>query len=87
MREGVRKTVLVFCSVILLVVFVAAGCTRYANEEQLQALDETKAAALSAEEKVAELENEKKALEAKLAEKQDELSKVQEEKKTVQSKL
>jgi len=87
MREGVRKTVLVFCSVLLLAAFMATGCTRYANEEQLQTLDETKAAALSAEEKVTELEKQKAALQAKLAEKQDELKKVGEEKKTVQSKL
>lgn len=87
MREGKWKTVLVFCSVILLAVFMATGCTRYAKEEQLKVLDETKAAALSGEEKVAELEKEKTALEAKLAEKQDELKKVQEEKKTVQAKL
>jgi len=87
MREGLRKTVLVFCSVILLAAFMATGCTRYANEEQLQSLDETQKAALSGEEKVADLEKEKVALEAKLAEKQDELKQVQEEKKTVQAKL
>ena len=87
MREGVWKTGLVFCSVILLAVFMATGCTRYANEEQLQALNETKAAAISGEEKVADLKKEKAVLEAKLAEKQEELKKVQEEKKTVQAKL
>ena len=87
MREGARKTVLVLCAVVLLALFVATGCTRYANEEQLQALDETKAAALSAEDKVAELEEEKAALQEKLADKQDELEKVKEEKRKVQSKL
>ena len=87
MREGKWKTVLVFCSVILLAVFMATGFNRYAKEEQLQGLDENKAATLSGEEKVAELEKEKAALEAKLAEKQEELKKVQEEKKIVQAKL
>ncbi len=87
MREGVRKTLVVFCALFILAVFVLSGCTRYANEDQLQALDETKAAAMSAEDKAAQLEKDKAALEAKLAQKQDELKKVQQEKEKIQAKV
>ena len=87
MRRGVRNIVLALFSFVLLTSFLATGCTRYANEEKLQALDETQAAALSAEERVAELEKEKADLQAKLAEKKAELKQVQDEKSKVQSKL
>jgi len=63
------------------------GCSRYANEEQMTTLDETEAAALAAEQKVAEKEKEKAELEAKLAEKQQELEYVKSEKAKVQSRL
>jgi len=87
MLRGVRKALLACCSVVLLASFVLSGCTRYANEEQLQTLDETKAAAQSAESTVEKKEQEKAKLEQKLDEKQKELQKVKEEKKKVQAKL
>ncbi|HHS14006.1 MAG TPA: hypothetical protein ENN03_09625 [bacterium] len=67
--------------------FLLTGCTRYANEEQLTTLDETEAAAVSAENMVEQKEKEKAALEQKLAEKQAELKEVQAEKAKVQSRL
>jgi len=87
MLRGVRKVLVAFFSVVVLASFVLAGCTRYANDEQLKTLDETKAAALSAEKTAQDKEQEKASLEKKLSEKQDELQKVKEEKGKVQSKL
>lgn len=86
MRRGVRNFVLALLSFVLLVAFTT-GCSRYANEEQLTALDETQGAALAAEKRVAELEKEKAELEAKLAEKKAELKKVEDEKSKVMAKL
>ena len=63
------------------------GCTKYANEEELKLLDETKAAALSAEEKVKELEAEKTNLERELQAKKAEHEKVKREKELVRERL
>lgn len=63
------------------------GCTKYANEEELKLLDETKAAALSAEEKVTELEAEKANLERELQAKKAEHEKVKREKELVRERL
>jgi septal ring factor EnvC (AmiA/AmiB activator) len=87
MRRSARNVVLALLSFVLLIAFAAAGCSRYANEEALSALDETQAAAVAAEQRVAELEKEKANLEAQLAEKKGELRKVQDEKSKVLSKL
>ena len=84
MARSVRiLTVGMFC-LIFVVSLLLSGCTRYANEEQLNTLEETKAAALAAEEEVAAKEAEKAELEVKLVEKQEELKKVQEEKVRLQ---
>jgi len=64
-----------------------SGCSRNANEKQLNTLDETQAAVTASNEQVAKLEKEKAELQAKLAEKQDELKKVQAEKEKIQAKL
>lgn len=87
MAKGVRVMGFGLLSLLLAASMFLSGCTRYANEEQLTVLDETQAAAVSAEDKLAELKSEKSALEAKLAEKQDELKKVQAEKEKVTAKL
>jgi len=87
MLRGVRKVLVAFFSVVVLASFVLVGCTRYANDEQLKTLDETKAAALSAEKTAQDTDQKKASLEKKLSEKQMELQKVKEEKGKVQSKL
>jgi len=87
MIKGVRNLVYVLFCLMLVIALLLGGCSRYANEEQMTTLDETEAAALAAEQKVAEKEKEKAGVEAKLAEKQQELKKVQEEKAKVQSRL
>ncbi len=55
-------------------IFVIGGCTKYANEEDLQALERQKQAALSAEKKVEDLKREKANLERQLAAKERELA-------------
>lgn len=87
MRRSVRNNVLALLSFVLLTAFLTTGCSRYANEEQLTALDETQGAAVAAETRVADLEKEKAELEAKLAKKMAELKKVQDEKSKVLGKL
>jgi hypothetical protein len=84
MARSVRILSIGFFSLIFAVSLMLSGCTRYAKEEQLNSLDETKSAALAGEEQVAAKEKEKAELEAKLAEKQAELKKVQDEKVRIQ---
>ena len=71
----------------VLVVAFLAGCTWHPGEEEIQALEETKAAALAAEKTLADKKAERKDLEAKLEAKKTELAKVQQEKAKVMQKL
>lgn len=66
---------------------MVTGCTKYANEEQLQKLEECREAANSAEQKVEDLKAEKADLQDELSTKKDELSSVEEEHETVQERL
>ncbi|MCP4727864.1 MAG: hypothetical protein GY863_22690 [bacterium] len=54
--------------------FVFGGCTKYASEEDLQALENQKQAALSAEQRVEELKSTKTDLERQVREKQNDLN-------------
>jgi len=67
--------------------FSWTGCARHPSQEQLQQLEETKKAALAAEQQLSECQKEKADLEKQLKAKQDELAKVKSEKSTVQSRL
>jgi len=87
MIRGVRNFILALFALIIITSLVLSGCTRYANEEQLNALDESSTAVSSLEKQIAEKEQEKTELQRKLAEKQDELRNVQAEKEKVRSKL
>jgi septal ring factor EnvC (AmiA/AmiB activator) len=71
----------------VLVVAFLAGCTWHPGEEDIQALEETKTAALAAEKTLADKKAERKDLEAKLAAKKAELTKVSAEKVKVMQKL
>lgn len=64
---------------ILLVAFLLGlnGCTKYANEEELQALERQKQATLAAEAKIEDLKQEKSDLERQIATKKRELTEVQ----------
>ena len=83
-----KKTVsLVALLAFLLGTLALTGCTKYANDDQLKVLDETKTAALAAEKKVEELKVEKANLERERDAKKAELEKVKREKATVKSRL
>ena len=71
---------------ILVLTFLIA-CTSHPNEEQIQALEETKTAALAAEKTLADKKQERKDLEAQLEAKKTELVKVKAEKEKVMQKL
>ncbi|MCK5033604.1 MAG: hypothetical protein KAS18_08215 [Calditrichia bacterium] len=71
---------------ILVLTFLVA-CTSHPNEEQIQALEETKTAALAAEKTLADKKQERKDLEAQLEAKKTELVKVKAEKEKVMQKL
>jgi septal ring factor EnvC (AmiA/AmiB activator) len=87
MTRGVKTIALAFVAFLLAASFILGGCTRYANEDQMQALEETRMAAEDAQKKLAELNQEKAALEVKLAEKKAELEKVKAEKDMIQERL
>jgi len=63
------------------------GCTKHPNEQQLNALEETKRAALASEEELAKKQQEKADLQKELAEKKQKLAKAQSEKEAVKAKL
>jgi len=71
---------------ILVLTFLIA-CTSHPDEEQIQALEETKSAALAAEKTLADKKQERKDLEANLEAKKAELAKVKTEKEKVMQKL
>ena len=71
---------------VLVLTFLIA-CTSHPNEEQIQALEETKTAALAAEKTLADKKQERKDLEAKLEAKKSELANVKAEKEKVMQKL
>lgn len=63
------------------------GCSRHPNEKQLQALEETKQAALSAEAQLEQKRQEKADVENQLAQKKRELDKAQSEKANIDKRL
>jgi peptidoglycan hydrolase CwlO-like protein len=87
MAKGTKLVMIGLFSLVFAASVFMTGCSRYANEQQLTTLDESEAAATSAEDKVAKLEKEKAELQAKLDEKKKELEKVQAEHKKVEAKL
>jgi len=81
----VLKSLTVFASIACLIaMFALSGCTKHPNEKQLQVLEETKKAALAAEEKLAEKQQEKADLQKELAEKNKKLEYAKSEKAKVQ---
>ena len=72
---------------ILIVFGWIAGCTSHPDEEQIQALEEAKAAALSAEQTLASKKQEASTLESQCEAKKAELEKVKKEKELVLQRL
>jgi len=86
MRKTLR-TLVVVTAAMLLVLMAFTGCTKYANEQQLQALEETKAAALAAEKALADCKSETAKLEGQLAEKKQALEDMKKEQQAVSQRL
>jgi len=63
------------------------GCTKYAKENDLQALEQQKQAALSAEQELQQKQNETKNLENQLQQKQEDLSELQSERDAVAKRV
>jgi uncharacterized lipoprotein NlpE involved in copper resistance len=72
---------------ILIVFGWLAGCTSHPDEEQIKALEEAKAAALSAEQTLASKKTEASTLESQCEAKKAELEKVKKEKELVLQRL
>ncbi len=87
MSKWVKKMTVLVMAGFFVASLALTGCTRYANDEQLKTLAETKKAALSAEQKVADMKSEKADLQKKLDAKKAELEKVKQEKETVKQRL
>ena len=86
MRKTLR-TLVVVTAAMLLVLMAFTGCTKYANEQQLQALEETKAAAQAAEKALADCKGETGNLEGQLADKKQSLEDMKKEQEAVSQRL
>ncbi|MBN2789237.1 MAG: hypothetical protein JXR69_03530 [Candidatus Delongbacteria bacterium] len=72
---------------LLVLSFLFAGCTRYANEDELKVLKDTQDAAKKAQTKLATVKQDRRNLENKLADKEKELAAAKEEKAAVESRI
>jgi outer membrane murein-binding lipoprotein Lpp len=84
---GRMSKIRMFAATAIVLSLLLAGCTRYANEQELKALDDQQAAVKKAETKLADLKTDRRNLETKLADKQKELKAAEEEKAAVESRL
>ena len=73
MKLKFRNTTLIMGIVLTGLMFAFGGCTRYANQDDLDMLENQRQAALSAESRIEELEGEKSNLEREIADKEREL--------------
>lgn len=88
MMQKVGKLLLVITIIVMLTFsFVLMSCSKHPSDEQLKALEETKKAALAAEDQLAAKKQEKANLERELAEKKQKLEEQKKEKEKVKSRL
>ncbi len=87
MRKMFRALFISSAIAMMVVAFAITGCSRGPNEKELQALEETKSAALAAESKLSDCQSEKASLESQLAEKKQKLEEMKQEKADVQNRL
>ncbi|MFC1728807.1 hypothetical protein ACFL6I_00585 [candidate division KSB1 bacterium] len=77
MLKGLKFSKIGMTVVIIGLLFALSGCTKYASEADLQELERQRQAALSAEQRVTELQREKADLERQIAAKERELQEAQ----------
>jgi septal ring factor EnvC (AmiA/AmiB activator) len=87
--QGISRPIMWILLGLLTGVFIlgSVGCTKYAKEEDLQALDQQKQAALSAEQELQQKQQERQDLQNQLQLKQDELAELQSERDAVAKKV
>jgi len=66
---------------------LSTGCSRHPNEEQIRVMEEARAAALSAEEQLAQKQQECEDLKQQVASKQKELDNLKKERELVQQRV
>lgn len=66
---------------------LAMSCTKHPNEQQIRKMEETRAAALSAEQKLEELKQQRRGLEDQLSAKKKELQTVKDDKAATQDRV
>jgi len=87
MQKALRACILLSAIAMLTLSFLLVGCAGGPNENQLQVLEETKAAALAAEEKLADCQSEKRELESQLADAKQKVERMNQEKADVLKRL
>ncbi len=83
--NGMRKIVVTVAAVGSLI--LAFSCTKHPNEEQIRQMEETRSAALSAEQKLEEVRQQRQDLEDQLAQKEQERDKVCADRDAVKERL
>ncbi|MEL6820183.1 MAG: hypothetical protein AAFP70_00380 [Calditrichota bacterium] len=83
----VKKMNTVVIALAAAALFLTSACSSHPNEEQIRAMEEARSAALSAEQKVADCNSEKSALDNKLSSTQAELQRVKDEKAAMMERL
>ena len=81
----IRAVVLVMIITAFLV--ISTGCSSHPNEEQIRVMEETRSAALAAEQKLADKRQECGQMESQLASKKRELDRVKQEREDVKRRL
>ena len=74
--KKIRRFIALLILTLFLAGIFATGCTRYASQEQLRALEDACNAATAAEKRIEELKAEKAQLEREIAVKKQELEKL-----------
>ncbi|MFQ5602140.1 MAG: hypothetical protein ACE5HS_02585 [bacterium] len=87
MRKSSKGFVLLLVAIFVMSFFSFVGCTKHPNAEQLQALEEQKNAALSAENTLEERRREKSKVESELNQKRKELQDAKAELEAVKQRL
>jgi septal ring factor EnvC (AmiA/AmiB activator) len=87
--RGISRLMLWMLVGLLVAAFLlgTVGCTKYAKEKDLQALDQQKQAALAAEQELKQKQAERQDLQNQLQQKQEELTELQGERDEIAKKL